>query len=355
VSEVQKKRRFGFFRWIVLGLIFAGVYAAFIGPSILKPTQPAVILSAEPIWPGLNIFGVPFTNTMLATLIADIILILLAVKTSRVLRGGNLVPSGIYNVFETIVEFLWSAVEGSTGKWARRVIGIVATIFLLIFVANMIKMIPGFESIGYLEQPHKGVAYAPMPLFSIFGKTVYTIDKTKPVEYAAEETPQGEQSAEGGGEQHEMCKACQIVPFLRGSATDLNFTIALAVIAVFVTQVFGVMSLGPGYFGKFFQFGRLVSGGIFGVIDFVVGLLELILELAKILSFSFRLFGNVFAGALLLSILGALLPVLLPPGLYLFEILFGIIQAYVFYLLATIFISMSVVSHHGEELAEEHA
>ncbi len=109
-----------------------------------------------------------------------------------------------------------------------------------------------------------------------------------------------------------MCKACQVVPFLRGSATDLNFTIALAVIAVLMTQVYGVMALGPGYFGKFFQFGRLVNGGIFGVIDFGVGILELILEFAKILSFSFRLFGNVFGGAALLAIIGSLLPVVLP-------------------------------------------
>jgi len=95
-----------------------------------------------------------------------------------------------------------------------------------------------------------------------------------------------------------------------------------------------------------------VSGGIFGLINFAVGFLELLLEFIKIISFSFRLFGNIFAGALLLSILGALLPVVLPPGLYLFEIFFGLIQAYVFYLLATVFMSMALVSHHGEEHAE---
>jgi F-type H+-transporting ATPase subunit a len=353
VSEVKKKRRFGFFRWIVLALILLGIYAAYIGPSILKPVSPAVILSPEPIWPDLKIFGVYFTNTMLATLIADVILIWLAIRASRFLRGGNLVPSGVYNAFEAIVEFLWTSVEGATGKWAKRVVMIVATIFLLIFVANMIKMVPGFETIGYLEQPHKGPAFAPVPLFQIAGATVYTIDAAQPMEYADEETLHTEGAAEEEG--HELCKACHIVPFLRGSATDLNFTFALAIIAVLMTQVYGVMALGPGYFQKFFQFGRLINGGIFGIIDFGVGFLELILEFAKILSFSFRLFGNVFAGVLLLSIVGALLPVLIPPGLYLFEAFFGIIQAYVFFLLATMFISMAVVSHHGDEHAEEHA
>ena len=97
----------------------------------------------------------------------------------------------------------------------------------------------------------------------------------------------------------------------------------------------------------------MISGGIFGLIDFAVGFLELILEFAKILSFSFRLFGNIFAGVLLLSILGALLPIVLPPGLYLFEIFFGAIQAYVFFLLATVFMNMATVGH-GADHEEAH-
>jgi len=100
--------------------------------------------------------------------------------------------------------------------------------------------------------------------------------------------------------------------------------------------------------------GHRVEQGIFGFIAFAVGLLELVLEFAKILSFSFRLFGNVFAGVLLLSVVGALVPIILPPGLYLFEVFFGIIQAYVFFLLASMFISMAVVSHHGDEHGEAH-
>jgi F-type H+-transporting ATPase subunit a len=92
----------------------------------------------------------------------------------------------------------------------------------------------------------------------------------------------------------------------------------------------------------------LFTGGIFGLINFAVGLLELLLELAKVLSFTFRLFGNIFAGALLLSIVGALTAVVVPAGLYLFEIFFGIIQAYVFFLLSTVFISGAIVSHTEE-------
>jgi F-type H+-transporting ATPase subunit a len=354
VSEVQKKRRFGFFRWIVLALILIGIYAAFIGPSILKPVRPVIALPPEAVWPGLEVLGVPLTNTMLATLIADVILIWMALRVNRYVKSGEMVPSGVSNFFEAIFEFLWNAVDGTAGKWARRVIPLVATIFMLIFVANLIKMVPGFESIGYLEPPKKGAAYAPVPLFSLFGHTVYTIDKGQPVRLEAERAVSEGSEAAHAEEGHELCKGCQIVPFLRGSATDLNFTFALAIIAVVMTQVYGVMALGPGYFGKFFQFGRLVNGGIFGMIDFGVGILELILEFFKNLSFSFRLFGNVFGGAALLAIIGTLLPVVLPPLLYLFEMFFGIIQAYVFYLLATMFISMAMVSHHGDEAAEAH-
>jgi F-type H+-transporting ATPase subunit a len=364
VSEV-KKRRYGFFRWIVLALILIGIYFAFIGPSIYKPVRPAIALPPEAVWPGLEVLGVPLTNTMLATLIADVILIWMALRVRAYTKSGTLVPGGVSNFFEFIFEFLWNAVDSASGKWARRVIPLVATIFFLIFVANLIKMVPGFESIGYLEPPKKGQAYAPVPLFSLFGHTVYTIDKGQPVVLAkgaaaevSEATPaEGTEGTEAANAEsaHELCRGCQVVPFLRGSATDLNFTMALAVIAVVMTQVYGVMALGPGYFGKFFQFGKLVSGGVFGLIDFGVGMLELILEFFKILSFSFRLFGNVFGGAALLAIIGTLLPVVLPPGLYLFEMFFGIIQAYVFYLLATMFISMAMVSHHGDEAAEAHS
>lgn len=349
MNKAETKKRVPVKRWIVLALILLGVYAAYFGPSILKPVSPTVILPAEPIWPGS-----PITNTILATILADIVLFFLALGAYRFYKSGKVAPGGILNAFEAIVEYLWNTVEGATGKWAKKIMPLVATIFLLIFVANMVKLIPGFESIGYLEKPHKSsIAYSPVELLTIGSLHLYAIDPATSEVYLVDE--QHAETEEAGSEgEHELCEKCQVIPFLRGSATDLNFTIALAVIAVFMTQVYGVWALGPGYFSKFFQFRALVSGGIFGLINFAVGFLELILEFAKILSFSFRLFGNIFAGALLLAIVGSLLPVVIPPGLYLFEMFFGVIQAYVFYLLATMFISMALVSHHGDEHAEEH-
>ena len=353
---VQNEKRVPVKRWLVLGLLALGIYAAFIGPSILKPISPLVVLPAEPT--GLFIGNFPITNTIAATLIADVLLILLAFGAYRFGKSGKLVPSGFYNAFEAIVEFLWNSVEGVSGKWGKRIFIIPATIFLLVFMANMVKLVPGFESIGYMKEAH-GTKYGfkAVPLIS---DTLYTIDKGQDIKNASlaeTASPAEGGHAEAAGEESHIVGATEIhedkyyevVPFLRGSATDINFPFALAFIAVFATQVYGVWALGPGYFEKFFQFRQLVNGGPFGAINFVVGLLEVVLEFAKILSFGFRLFGNIFAGALLLSIVGALTAVGVPAGLYLLEVFFGIIQAYVFFLLSTIFISGATVSHHGDE------
>ncbi len=345
-SEAKPKKRFHIKTTIILGLFALGIYAAFIGPSILKPISPVVVLPPEET--GLEVFGFPITNTIAATLLTDILLIILAIFAYRHYRRSEEAPKGLLNAFEAIVEFLWNTVQGSAGKWAKRIFPIVATIFLLIFTANMVKLVPGFESIGRIKQVHEGTGYAPVALLHIGDFTLWTIDKGHPVEAEAhgEEhaTATEEHAAEGA-----PCTACEVVPFLRGTATDINFPFALAVTTVLLTQVFGVWAQGPKYFEKFFQFKQLVNGGIFGMINFGVGLLEVVLEFAKILSFGFRLFGNIFAGALLLSIVGALTAVAVPAGLYLFEVFFGVIQAYVFFLLATIFLSGATVAHGHEE------
>ncbi len=339
-DEVKPKRRFGVKRWIILALIGAGIYAAFIGPAIFKPVSPVVILAAEPT--GLHIGSFQITNSMLATLLTDIVLLLIGLMAFRFVKSGKIIPSGIYNAFEAIFEFLWNSVEGSAGKWAKRIFPITATIFLIIFIANMVKLIPGFESIGLVEQSPTGSGYASVTLFHIGKLEVMTVDKTKPVTEAAAVEGSSEGSATGA------CTACVIIPYFRGSATDLNFPLALAIITVLLTQVFGVWAIGPGYLSKFFQVKQLVSGGIFGLINFAVGILEAILEFAKTLSFTFRLFGNIFAGVLLLSIIGALVAVAIPPILYLFEVFFGTIQAYVFFLLATVFLSSATIAHIGQ-------
>ena len=136
---------------------------------------------------------------------------------------------------------------------------------------------------------------------------------------------------------------------MRVASTDLNFTIALAIISVVMTQVIGIQALGVSYFTKFFNTKTLFTAPMFGVINFLVSLLELILEFAKILSFGFRLFGNIFAGSILLFVVGTLVPVFLQSGVLLFEWFVGIIQAIVFGLLTLIFMSLATAGHGDEE------
>lgn len=358
MSETTKKRT-PVKRWIILALIIVGGYCAFGPIGILKPIAPLVVLPAEPT--GLSLFGFQITNTILATLLADLILLLFAFGAYRFFKSGKLVPEGAYNFFEMLVEMFWNMAEGSAGKWASKIFPLTGTIFLLVFTANMIKLFPGFESIGYMKEGHGTYGYKAVEMWP---GNWWVLDKNHPITEAAHEGeavhPEAEATAheEGafpGATEISADKYYEVVPFLRGSATDLNFTLALAVVTVIMVQVYGVMAIGPGYFTKFFQFNRLVNGGPFGIIDFLVGLLEIILEFAKVLSFAFRLFGNIFAGALLLAIVGALTAVAVPAGLYIFEVFFGIIQAYVFSLLALMFASGATVSHHAEEHHEEHA
>jgi F0F1-type ATP synthase membrane subunit a len=119
VSEPEIKKRRPVKRWIILALIAAGIYCAYIGPSILKPISPVVSVPGEPT--GIQIGGFVITNTILATLLSDLILLIMAIVAGRFVARGNLVPSGFYNFFEVLVEFTWNTVHGASSKWAKRI------------------------------------------------------------------------------------------------------------------------------------------------------------------------------------------------------------------------------------------
>jgi F-type H+-transporting ATPase subunit a len=124
-------------------------------------------------------------------------------------------------------------------------------------------------------------------------------------------------------------------------------TLSIALIAVFMTQYMGFKALGIGYLGKFFNFRTLFNSPL-GGIDVAVGLLELIGEFARILSFAFRLLGNIFAGSILLFVMSFLVP-FLPWPFFILEFFVAIIQALVFGLLTAIFMNLATVSHHHDE------
>ncbi|MGB4076536.1 MAG: F0F1 ATP synthase subunit A [Minisyncoccia bacterium] len=132
------------------------------------------------------------------------------------------------------------------------------------------------------------------------------------------------------------------VPFLRAPAADLNFTLALAIISFLTIEITGVLTLGLlKYGGKFINFKSPV--------DFAVGIIELISNLGRLISFSFRLFGNIFAGEVMIVVAMFFLAYLLPVPLMAFEVFVGLIQAVVFAMLTLFFIKLAIMEPHGEE------
>jgi len=141
-----------------------------------------------------------------------------------------------------------------------------------------------------------------------------------------------------------------VTPFVRGAATDLSLTFALAVISMVLVQVYGVLALGPAYFDKFLNIPALgnLSKKPLGAIDFIVGLLEIIAEIGKVVSLAFRLFGNLFAGGVALMAVTFLVALFVPIVIYGLEVIIGTVQALVFAVLTLVF-SVQAMEHHGDD------
>jgi F-type H+-transporting ATPase subunit a len=316
-------------RWVVLVLMIVG----FVLGGIFVPVQPEIAvapekLMEEPIIGNFLGFGPLYlVNTLPTLAVTIILLVVIAYFTNRSLKQSaetDLVPRGIGNVVEAILEILYNLTEGSAGaKRAKAIFPWFATILIYVLFANLLKLIPGFESIGILHPAH-GEGHA----ISQTGMLLPT-------------------KLEEGG--------YVLAPFFRGISVDLNFTAALALIAVVMIQVIGFRAQGAGYLSKFFNTRRMFKVPFFGAMDFLVGLLELISELSKILSFAFRLFGNMFAGIVLVAIVAGLLGKfsILPAMIMMFELFVGVIQAFVFGMLTMVFMAQATQGH-GEEHAEAH-
>jgi F-type H+-transporting ATPase subunit a len=211
------------------------------------------------------------------------------------------------NAFEYVVEGLLGLVESVSGKEkGRKFFPFVASFFIFILFANLLDVIPGVDTIGQVEgASHVGLLW--------------------------------------GAESN------KIITWLRPPTTDLNLTLAMALVSVVATQFFGFAILGAkAQLSKYFNFAALRRGPM-GIIDFVVGLLEIISELGRLVSFSFRLFGNIFAGSVLLAVFAFLLPVVTSILFVPFEIFVGAIQAFVFGFLTLVFMEVGTISHSHDE------
>ncbi len=246
-----------------------------------------ISLAAEPLF---HIGSFIVTNTLVMAWVVMAVLIVLAFSVRNSLSR---IPKGIQNVMESLFDMALSTMDSVTGsrKLSLKTFPVVVTIFLFVFLSNLIEIVPGLGTIGLWEE-HEG-------------KTM-------------------------------------LIPFIRSSSADLNVTLAIALVSVLATQLVGIGVLGlKSYAGKFFvaPWQKPYFVGTF------VGLLELVAEFAKVISFSFRLFGNIFAGEVLLTVALFLAPYIVPLPFLFLEIFVGFIQAVVFSMLTLVFMTMAMSGH----------
>jgi len=301
----------------------------FIVGGIIVPVQPEISVAPEkliehPLFTLPIIGDFYLVNTLPTLALTIILLVVLAYFTNRSMKQSlntDLVPRGVGGIMEAPLEMLYNLTEGSAGaKYAPMIFPWFATIMIYVLFANLLKLIPGFESIGFLHQVPLGHPVSGAILLP-----------------------------------GEVENGYILAPWFRGISVDLNFTASLALISVVMIQVVGFRAQGFGYLSKFFNFRTMFKTPFFGAMDFLVGLLELISELSKILSFAFRLFGNMFAGIVLVAIVAGLLGkyTILPSMIMMFELFVGVIQAFVFGMLTMVFMAQATQGHgHEEEHAE---
>ena len=258
----------------------------------------------------------PVTNTLLCTWITIIILVILCYLGTR---KRELIPAGMQNLAEWAVESMLGMVEGVAGKVKGKIFfPLVATFFIFILFANLLDVVPGVDTIGTITNP----AAKSQALFG-FLLVNYNISN-------------------------------QLIPWIRPATSDLNLTIAMALVSVVVTQILGFYMLGPKtQLSKYFNFRGIIVNGRFnplGIIDAFVGLIEIVSETARLISFSFRLFGNIFAGSVVLAVFAFLLPIVANIVFNPLELFIGFMEAFVFAILTLVFMEIGTSSH--EALAE---
>jgi F-type H+-transporting ATPase subunit a len=279
-----------------------------------------------------HIGSFPIRNSMLMGWIAMAVLIIAALIFSR--KSSRLIPKGFQNFVEVLIEGLFNFFDSVTQdkKQTRKFFPVVATIFLFVIVSNWMGILPGVGPIGIWEEE-------PAIEESVSVENVENAEIKEVIKPHS-----GVVAEEVASEEPKLI----FVPFFRSAYADVNMTLALAIISIIVTQIFGIASLGFfHYAGKFFVNPFKDPIGCF------VGFLELISEFAKLISFTFRLFGNIFAGEVLLVVMGFLAPFIAPIPFYGLEIFVGFVQALVFSILTLVFFKMAATSHSAEH-AEAH-
>jgi len=307
-----------------------------------------VEIAAETLF---NIGPIPVTNSMLTMFLVMGFLLLVG---WLIAKNAKEVPGHYQGVFEVIAEFLLGLVEPTAGKkLGRQIFPLVGALFIFILFANYSGLLPGVGTVG-IEREEE-VAQATDNSDEPSGESVTPAAESRESSYqirvfdiAATDSAASQTSALAQAEpetEHEKV----LVPFLRAPNADLNMTLAMALITFTTVQVLGIRAHGVG--------GRIKHMAnppfLFPI--------ELVSELSRIISLSARLFGNVFAGEVLLGVMYAMasaikiaiIPLAFPVVFLFLEVLFGAVQALVFALLTLIYIALAAEESHEEH--EEHA
>jgi F-type H+-transporting ATPase subunit a len=266
-------------------------------------------LAAEQLFTVANF---PIFNTYINSSLTMIGFIIFALILRKAMQKYYLLgqsPKGILNFFESILETMLGYFDQVTHdrKKSLKFLPIVGSLFLFILISNWIGLLPGIGSIG-IYQIHHG--------------------------------------------------ALELIPLFRPANTDLNMTLAMAILGVVASHVLGIIAIGFfKYANKFVKLGDLwnaVKSGspanIFvAIIEFFVGLIEIFSEIAKMVSLSLRLFGNVFAGEVLLTVIGSLIAYFIPLPFIALEVLVGLIQAVVFSMLILVYLTIATSEIHEHD------
>jgi len=323
----------------IVGVVFV-LFLLVIGFIFFRGPLPEVSLPAEKLG---TISGFSITNTILATWLSMAVLLVVSILATR---NMQMVPKGVQNLVEAMLEALLNFVEGVAGeKNGRKFFPLVATIFLFVIVSAWLALFPGFSTIGLVE----GGEHAKL-----------TFQETEVAGVPIGILPPGAQAEEEGAEAHPAEPGTikgMLVPILRSANTDLNTPLAIALIAVFFVEYWGITSQGFFKYGsKFINIRQLVRGNVvMGLVDVFVGLMELVSEIARIISFTFRLFGNMMAGEVLLAVISFLVPWVAAIPFLGLELFVGFVQALVFGGLTLVFATMAVTSHDEHEEGHEAA
>ncbi len=370
----------------ILLLTLLGVFGGKLGLSVIPESWGGgffsspiahIAIKAEPVHPEpitqlsvatdssnkllKSVTDVFITNTMIATWLAIIVLIIFAWAVNK---NKNPIPNRLQGLAEIVMEFFITLIGGIVGvNKVKQFFPLVMTIFLFIVIANWMGILPGYGTIGWIETPeiikhHMGhddhgsenhaddhhedyskYEHVKLAKFTKSGP-IYTqpFGSEKEDEKITLSCGLDSKCPKGDGVQ-----AGRLSPYLRSANTDVNTTLAIAIVAMIMIHWWGLRSLGAfGHIGKFINFKEGPAG-------FVVGLIEAISELARLISFTFRLFGNIFAGDVLLIVVAFLLPL---TGILVFlflEVFVGVVQAFIFSILTLVFAATATTAHGADE------